>query len=140
MAKFTVVGFDDVEKKLLARNEKTDRAAVAMLEAGAKVVVEAQKFQINMMGIWDTWALHDSIKATQVKGDGAARYVYIQPTGKDKKGTSNATKGFIAQYGKKNVPARPWMTAANAQCSTELHETMRAKWEEVMSDDGGGGD
>ena len=46
----------------------------------------------------------------------------------------NATKGFIAEYGKKNVPARPWMSSANEKCSSKLHEAMRAKWSEVMGD------
>ena len=50
MAKFNVVGFDDVEKALLARGEAVTPAVDAMLKAGAEVLVEAQKAESKAMG------------------------------------------------------------------------------------------
>ena len=134
MAKFNVVGFDDVEKALIARGEAVTPAVDAMLQAGAEVLVEAQKAESKAMGVYDTGDFHNSIKATPIKENADGRYLDVYPQGKDRKGVRNATKGFVAEYGKKNVPARPWLSSANEKCSSKLHEAMRAKWSEVMGD------
>ena len=135
MAKFNVVGFDDIEKAIIARGEAVTPAVDAMLQAGAEVLVEAQKAESKAMGVYDTGDFHNSIKSTPIKENADGRYLDVYPQGKDRKGVRNATKGFIAEYGKKNVPARPWMSSANEKCAEELHEAMREKWLEVM---GGG--
>lgn len=130
MAKFNVDGFDDVQKKLLRHNSAAQKAAPKMLEAGAKVLVCAQSAVIKQMDIHDTWQLHDSIKPTKVKTRDEERYVEVYPHGVDDKGVRNAFKGAIAEYGKSNVDARPWMSTANAQAAEEVHKAMRKVWEE----------
>ena len=131
MAKFEVSGFADVEKQLLQRTERAAIAVPLMLEAGAKVLVEAHKSEIEMTFSSDrsTGALAESIKSSGVEGGELGKYIEVSPTGKDKKGVSNATKGFVLQYGRSNMPARPWMTAANAKAEGDVNAAMRREWE-----------
>ena len=130
MARFNVDGFDDVQKKLLRHNSAAQKAAPKMLEAGAKVLVRAQKAVSRQIGVYDTGQFHDSIKPTKVKTRDEEKYVEIYPQGVDDKGVRNAEKGFIAEYGTSRIQARPWMSTANAQAADEVHEAMRKVWEE----------
>lgn len=133
MARFDIVGFDDVEKALLRRETAAVEAVPEMLEAGAAVLVEAQKAEIERMQIVDTAAMMNSVKADAIKGSDAERYVEVYPHGKDKKGVRNAEKAFVAQYGrsygKTAKAARPWLTAANEKSAGDVHEVMRRIWE-----------
>ena len=97
MAKFNVVGFDDVEKAFIARGEAVTPAVDAMLQAGAEVLAEAQKAESKAMGVYDTGDFHNSIKATPIKENADGRYLDVYPQGKDRKGVRNATKGFVAE-------------------------------------------
>ena len=133
MAKFNVTGFEEVEKELLKHTKRAQSAVPKMLESGSKVLVKAQKSTIRKMGVYDTGQLHDSIKATKVKDKDGAKYVDVYPHGTDDKGVRNATKGFIAEYGTSSIAARPWMSTANSRYADEVHDAMRAAWEEEMS-------
>ena len=55
--------------------------------------------------------------------------VEVYPDGKDRHGVRNATKGFVLQYGRKNMPARPWFTAANTKAADAVNAEMRRVWE-----------
>ena len=152
MAKFDVVGFDEVEKAFLNASENATRAIPLMLEAGAKILIQAQKEEIAAMDIIDKGELMRSIKATKVKNDGVSAVIYVYPQGKDKNGVRNAYKGFVAEYGrseeksrknsKKEIkagtittqPARPWMRTANAKCEDAVHAAMGKVWEDVNND------
>lgn len=133
MAKFNVVGLEEVEKKLLQRAKATEEAVPEMLKAGAAVLVKAQQDEIESMEIVDFRDMKNSVKATKIKGNDTERYIEVYPHGKDRKGVSNATKGFIAQYGKSNEPARPWMTVANEKCANEVRAAMLEVWEEKQN-------
>lgn len=128
MAQFNTVGFDDVEKALLRREKAAVEAVPEMLKAGANVLIRAQKAEIERMRIVDTADMMKSVKATPVKGNDVEQYVEVYPHGKDRKGVRNAEKAFIAQYGKPNEPARPWLTSANEKCVDDVHDAMRAVW------------
>lgn len=133
MAKFTTVGFDDVEAALLRREAAALEAVPEMLEAGAAVLIKAQQDEIEAMQIVDFRDMKNSIKATKIKGSDAERYVEVYPQGEDRKGVSNAEKAFIAQngrmYGKTKKEARPWFSSANEKCASSVHEAMRKVWE-----------
>lgn len=134
MAKFNIVGFDDVEKELLKRSRKAETAVPKMLKAGAEVLIKAQKAVSKEMGVYDTGEFHDSIKATKIKEKDGAQYVDVYPQGTDSKGVRNATKGFIAEYGTSSIAARPWMSTANTRYAEDVHDAMRAAWEEEATD------
>ncbi|EQB20066.1 hypothetical protein UNSWDHB_2652 [Dehalobacter sp. UNSWDHB] len=131
MAKIEFSGIDDIQDQLRKRSEATTRAVPAMLKAGAAVVTAAQQEQARVMfkGDRSTGDLAASIKAGSIKGDEIEKYIEVYPHGKDRHGVSNATKGFVQQYGRSNMLARPWMTAANEKCADEVNAAMRQEWE-----------
>ena len=119
---------------LLGKSELAAAAVPAMLEAGAAVLVDAHKAEIeSTFSSRSTGALAASIKASSVKGDALSKFVEVSPAGKDKKGVNNATKGFVLQYGRSNMPARPWMTAANEKASDGVHKAMRHVWDGMQN-------
>ena len=46
MAKFNVVGLDDIQERMLRREKATEEAVPEMLKAGGAVMQEAQKQEI----------------------------------------------------------------------------------------------
>jgi HK97 gp10 family phage protein len=130
MARFDIVGFDDVQKKLIRYNSAAQKAAPKMLEAGAEVLVRTQKAVIKQMGLYDTGQFHDSIKASKVKIRNEERYIEVAPRGVDDKGMRNGLKGAYLEYGTSKYDAKPWRKTANAQAAEEVHKAMRKVWEE----------
>lgn len=131
MAKFNTSGIEDIEKMFTQRDIATSKAIPAMVQAGGEVLVRAQKAEAEAMfrGNRSTGDLAGSIKATKVQGNDEEKYVEVYPHGKDRHGVSNATKGFVQQYGRSNMPARPWMSAANEKATDDVQAAMRAAWE-----------
>lgn len=129
MAKFNVVGFEQVERALLRREQAAAAAVPEMLKAGAAVLVRAQQDEAVSLDLVDYGDFRDSIKPTPIRKSGAEATVEVYPQGVDRKGVRNATKGFVAEYGRSNMPARPWMSAANAKCADEVHQAMLEVWE-----------
>jgi HK97 gp10 family phage protein len=142
MAKFNVVGFDEIEKEILKETKKAEKAVPLMLQAGAEILIKAQKTEIDIM-IRDgkarndksnsrSWGdLKNSITATNIKNSGAEAFLDIHPQGVDRKGVRNAEKGFILEYGTKSKKAYPWMTIANEKSEEEVHKKMLEVWGEV---------
>lgn len=129
MASFNVTGLDYMQKLLVQRSSSAARAAPKMLKAGAKVLIEAQKKAIKEMDVYETGALYNSIRASSVKNKDDDYFVEVFPHGVDEKGVRNATKGFVAEYGKSGRPARPWMSTAAAKSGEKISEAMRKVWE-----------
>ena len=147
MAKFNVVGLDGIMAEINRRTQKAVEKIPKILEAGAAVLVEAQKEEAKTLDIEDTGDFIKSIKADKIKTDDSGNhYVEVYPHGKDRKGESNAEKGFIAEFGRtgdKNrtkvrskkykyasLSPRPWMTAANEKSAAAVNEAMLEVWED----------
>lgn len=137
MAKFNVVGLDDVAEQMLQRAQIVEEAVPEMLKAGGAVMQEAQKAEIKRMfkSRRSTGDLAASIVVSKIKEQGDAKMVEVYPDGKDRHGVRNATKGFVLQYGRKNMPARPWFTAANTKAADAVNEEMRRVWEAKQNDE-----
>ena len=61
-----------------------------------------------------------SIKVSAVKERNGGKYVDIcAEREKIRHGVRNAEKGFVLNYGRSNMPARPWFTAANEKAADE---------------------
>lgn len=135
MAKFNVVGLDDVQEQMLKREKITGEAVPEMLKAGGAVMKEAQKSEIlsTFRSDRSTGDLAASIIVSDVKDTGSGKMVEVYPDGKDRHGVRNATKGFVLQYGRKNMPARPWFTAANTKAADAVNDEMRRVWEEKQN-------
>ena len=121
MAKFTVAGLDDVQEAMLRRDKATLEAVPEMLKAGGEIIKSAfqeETAKLNSTGR-GTGDLTASIKVSAVKERDGGKFVEIAPTGTDRHGVRNAEKGFVLNYGRSNMPARPWFTAANAKAADE---------------------
>ena len=102
MAKFNVVGLDDVQEAMLRRDKATMEAVPEMLKAGGEVIknaFQAETKKLNSTGR-GTGDLTASIKVSAVKERNGGKYVYIAPTGKDRHGVRNAEK--CAAFGRKS--------------------------------------
>ena len=135
MAKFDVVGLDDMQERLLRQEKIAEEAVPEMLKAGGAVLQEAQRSEILSMfrSRRSTGDLAASIVVSKVKEQDGAKMVEVYPDGKDRHGVRNATKGFVLQYGRKNMPARPWFTAANTKAADAVNAEMRRVWEEKQN-------
>ena len=122
MAKFNVVGLDDVQEAMLRQDAIVEEAVPEMLKAGGAVMQKAQQEEIKTRfnSRRSTGALLASIKVSAVKEIDGGKRVEIYPNGKDKHGVRNAEKGFVLNYGRSNMPARPWFTAANISTHAPL--------------------
>ncbi|MBD5503466.1 MAG: hypothetical protein HDR09_06905 [Lachnospiraceae bacterium] len=138
MAEFNTVGLEDVIEAFSRREQAAVTAVPEMLQAGADILVEAQKAEAQAMGLNETGGFINSIKATAVKGNDTEKYIEIYPQGKAKHGNERkgdksnvryATIGFIAEYGTSSKAARPYMTAANDKAREKVVEAQREIWE-----------
>ena len=132
MATFNTVGLNDITEFMLRQDEATMKVVPEMLKAGGSVMQKAQQNEIvaNFGGSKrSTGALRRSIKVSAVKEKNGGKCVEVYPDGKDSHGVRNATKGFVLQYGRSNMPARPWFSEANNKAADDVTAEMRRVWE-----------
>jgi HK97 gp10 family phage protein len=136
MANLNVVGLDDLHDALLRQERIATEAVPEMLKAGAEVMKRAQQDEIKatFKSKRSTGDLAKSIIVSKIKEKDGGKSVEIYPNGKDRHGVRNATKGFVLQYGRKNMPARPWFTAANTKAADDVNEEMRRVWREKQNE------
>lgn len=134
MAKFNDIGFEEVEKQFLRQSEIATKAVPLMLNAGADVLVEAQRKEADwLFGISgrSKGDLKRSIKKSKVTSTSVNATITVAPEGKDSDGVRNAEKGFVLNYGRSNMPAQPWMDVANEKSKEKAHEAMLKVWEDL---------
>ena len=138
MGDFNTVGLEAVIEAFGKREQATVAAVPKMLQAGADVLVEAQRAEAKAMGIEETAGFVNAIKATSIKGDDTEKYVEVYPQGKAKHGNEKkgdksnvryATIGFINEYGTSSQPARPYMTTANEKAHEKVVSAQLEIWE-----------
>lgn len=134
MASFNLVGLNDIEKQFLRESEVVSEAVPKMLEAGAEVLVNAQKQEAKALQVEDKGDLIKSIKAGKVKKTDLEATISVYPSGKNSKGIRNAEVGFVNEYGTSRQSARPWMESANEKSSEAVSQAMLDKWEELSDD------
>ena len=136
MARFEVTGIEGLQERIARREAAATAAIPKMLKAGGAVLVKAQQEEIRrtFTGDRSTGDLANSIKQTSVKKKGDAQCVEVYPHGKNRRGERNATVGFVHQYGRTNMPARPWFTSSNEKAAPDVQEAMRQAWEEQQND------
>jgi HK97 gp10 family phage protein len=142
MAKFNTAGLEEIERQFLLQSENAVKAVPLMLEAGANVIIEAQKAEAARLNISgrSKGALVNSIKADKVKGSETSRYFEVDPHGVDRShtraGVRNAEKGFVLEYGRSNMPAKPWMSTANEKAAEDVVSAELEAWEKVNNGSG----
>lgn len=157
MADFTVSGLDEMEALILQRSEAVNVIAPEMLNAGAKILIAAQKAELRQISTTDRsiGTLANSIGTGGVKksADGLKVYIDVYPQGDQPHGSpgtgtrnngkkykrgksklvSNAQVGFTIEYGSSEMRARPWRSVAAQKCAAAVHEAMRKVWEEKQN-------
>ena len=123
MARFNVVGLDDLQEQMLQRAKIAEEAVPEMLKAGGAVMQEAQRAEIRTMfrSRRSTGDLAASIVVSKIKERDNGKMVEVYPDGKDR-------------HGRKNMPARPWFTAANTKAADAVNDEMRRVWEAKQND------
>lgn len=138
MAEFNTVGLEEIIEEFSRREQAATRAVPKMLQAGAAVLVEAQRKEAKAMGIEETEGFIQAIKPTKVKGGDREKHIDVYPQGRarhgnDRKGDKSnvryATIGFVAEYGTSSQQARPYMTVANEKAQEKVIEAQLEIWE-----------
>lgn len=133
MAKFELTGLGDIEKMLLNRETRVEAAVPEMVDAGADELIKAEQEEMERLKLVDTGDMKKSVGATKLRKTDSGGYKDVYPQGKDRKGVRNAEKAFVAQYGKSNLPARPWLTTARAKSGDKVSAAMRKAWEKKVN-------
>lgn len=124
--------FSGIEEEI-ARFEQmgvdADEAIEAAVTAGSKALAE----ELKQAAPVHTGKLSKSIRASKVAYDpGNGFYCTVRPEGKDRHGEPYAKIGNILEYGRSNMPPRPWFEPAKAAAESRVIELMRAVFLEKM--------
>ena len=138
MAKMTIKGLDEVMSKLdtLARS-KAEEIIEDAVEDGADIV--ADKVRANLSGVLSgesTGALLGSLGITPVDNRDGFINAKVGFDGRDSKGTPNALKASVLEYGSRRQPPRPFMkpaqSATRSAVKAKMKETIERKIESYM--------
>ena len=144
MPKINSVGLDDMIAQINRRTTRAIEKIPKMLEAGAAVLVDALMAEADIMiaeskvrdlgePTRSLGELKASIKADKIKKDkGGLQYIEVYPHGKDSKGVSNATKGFVLEYGTSRFAGYPWITTAKEKAAGDIEAAYLEVWQEDL--------
>lgn len=136
MAELSFTGLDELILSMQEVAEIPDNIQDEMLNAGADVVVRAQKKAAKDMKVKDTELTINSIKKTKVKVKNGKRVIYVYPQGTRIRGDGkdgkpvrvrNAEIAFINEYGtRRRQTARPFVRYGNESSAEETTQAQAA--------------
>lgn len=134
MAKLDISGFNEFTDLLLKQDKIAMEAVPEMLVGAGEVVKEVLVQSIIQNNFTKSGKrafgdLKASIKVTKIKKKGEEKYVEAYPMGKNRKGVRNATKGFVLNYGRTNMDAKPWFSDAQSEAVEAGENEMCKIWE-----------
>lgn len=132
MARFNVTGMEAVIKDMHRLSQQSGAVADEMLQAGAEVVVEAWKTSIQSHGHIDTGAMLRSVRPTKAATTGDVRSITVYPQGSDKHGVRNATKAYIANFGRTRQRATGFVFDAERAAEGPAQSAMVAIWDRFI--------
>ena len=134
----TVKGLDEVMSKLdtLARS-KAEEIIEEAVEDGAGIVADKVRGNLNrVLSGTSTGALQGSLGITPVDNRDGFINAKVGFDGRDSKGTPNALKASVLEYGSRRQPPRPYMkpaqTATRSTVKAKMKETIERKIESYM--------
>lgn len=138
MAKMTVKGLDEYLRKLnTLEQSKAEEIIEEAVEDGADIV--ADKVRANLSGVLSgesTGALLGSLGITPVDNRDGFINAKVGFDGRDSKGTPNALKASVLEYGSRRQPPRPFMkpaqSATRSAVKAKMKETIERKIESYM--------
>lgn len=137
MAKVKIKGMEAIIKAFMSQEAGIEEKVERMLETSGQIMVKAQCDMIGYYFLIDTGAMFNSVKPTKIKKDRNNAYIRVFPQGKDKKGTRNAEKAFIKEYGTSKTPATRWMTSAIESATDQIAENNLKIFIEETNDGSG---
>lgn len=134
MAQFNVTGIESIIKQLTRMGDDAGEVADKMLRAGAEIVAWEWQKAIKGAGHIDTGAMLLSVKPdNQIKVSGDERSITVSPRGSDAKGTRNAEKAFIANYGRRRQRGSGFVTIAQENAEGPATSAMEAIWNQFIA-------
>lgn len=137
MARFDTGGLDELIQQMQRMGQDEGPVAEEMVNAAVEAIRDEWKKSAQSHGHHDTGEMIESIGI----GPGPVRagsilYRDVYPQGVDSKGVRNATKAFVLNYGKHNMPASHWVDDAEDKCAAPVQAACQAIWDRFLS--GGG--
>lgn len=103
MAKLKTAGTDELIAQLESIGEGFVEASTAVLQAEAKVYVQAWQDAISGGSHVRTGSMMETVEQTGVRSSGEGNvFTTIYPQGTDGKGVRNALKAYVTNYGRRN--------------------------------------
>lgn len=129
---FQTMGFDELEKELMALGDITD-VAPAMLEAAAPILEKELKSRVKAEADkgYAKGDLALSIKANKPGENHLGHYVSITAKGRDRKGIRNNEKLAYLDLGTQKQGARPVISKAVKNAEQGCLKAMQDKFDEV---------
>lgn len=121
MATFRIDGIDDLIHQLQLEEERAKRLAPRAVMAGGRVAADA----MSASAPFRTGQLSGSIRVDGPRHtveDGY--YCEVYPDGRRRDGESNSRVGFVLEYGRSNMEARPWMRPALERAEKDIQQAM----------------
>lgn len=141
MADFLTLGLADIQADLRKLENLTDEDIYRILEAGAAVVVAAQREELESLSLIDTGKLRDSIAPERKNGKSVL--IYPQNDRRDERrglrkrkrkrrgAKTNAEVGYVLEYGGPGRRAYGWMSKANEKSEGDAAEAMQAEYNKI---------
>ena len=138
MAKMTIKGLEEYQSKLdTLEHSKAEEIIKSAVEDGADIV--ADRVRSNLTGVLSgtsTGALAGSLGITPVDNRDGYINAKVGFDGRDSKGTPNALKASVLEYGSRRQPARPFMkpaaTSTRSAVKAKVADTVERKIESFM--------
>ena len=150
MAELNTEGLEELSAAFMRHEAQADQAVEEMVKATADIYVEEQKAAAASYGIRKTGGFINSIQAGNVGKEDTAVYIDVYPQGRadhgadygggysnkgnKRKGKAQggkvryATIGYIYEYGTSTLPARPWLSQANAKAESKGYAKAQEIW------------
>lgn len=142
MAEFNASGLDSFMLSLQQIAEIPEEVQDEMLNAGADVLVLAQREKVKAYGIYDlnnleTRHVADSISKGKPKTHKGMRVIYVSPKGNRKRGktvTRNAEILFVNEFGKRAQKARPAIHDATEESADRVAQAEFRVWDQHLKE------
>lgn len=133
MARFDAPGLDSLIKEMERMGQASGEVAESMVNAAVSVIRDEWKDSAERHGLRDTGAMIDSIGFPgPVQNVGGTLFRDVYPQGVDGKGTRNAEKAFILNYGKHNQEPTYWVDEADAAAGPKVQARLEEIWAEFL--------
>lgn len=133
MARFEAPGLDDLIRDMQRLGEDAGPCAEAMVDQAAIVIRDEWRKSAEEKGLRATGAMIESIGfPEQVRKIGGVLSQDIYPQGTDSKGTRNAEKAFILNYGSRRIAPTYWVDDADAASGPIIEAKLTEMWGEFL--------